>query len=355
MAAVLELCDVATAGGSFVGELSRRLGRLIPFDASLFIATDPATVLPTPPVRVEHLDEDCQTFWERELMVEDILLYRDLARRSTPAGTIRTATAGHPERSTRHRQLNLRHGFDDELRVVFRTGSRAWGVASLWRARGRPHFSEDEMAVVADLAPAVGRAFRAMTLERNPHPSDGRRGPGLLMFGPACSLESLNEEAALWLGELERRPEDGHERGVPIPTEVYSVLSQARAVAAGRASAPARTRLRSRTGRWLVLHGSCLREGDGRLGGTAVVIEPAQPAEIVPIIVEAYELTDREREVTALIARGLGTAEIADTLYLSRHTVRDHVKSVLDKIGVGSRVELLARLFGDHYYQRLHA
>jgi DNA-binding CsgD family transcriptional regulator len=79
------------------------------------------------------------------------------------------------------------------------------------------------------------------------------------------------------------------------------------------------------------------------------VIEAAQAAEIAPIVVEAYELSPRERQITELIARGAGTAEIAERLHLSSHTVRDYVKAVFDKVGVSSRGELVARLYAEHY------
>jgi DNA-binding CsgD family transcriptional regulator len=71
-----------------------------------------------------------------------------------------------------------------------------------------------------------------------------------------------------------------------------------------------------------------------------VVIEPAKGGDVAPLIVEAYGLTQRELDVTRAIARGLGTAEMASHLFISQHTVRDHVKSVFEKVGVSSRGEL---------------
>jgi DNA-binding CsgD family transcriptional regulator len=85
------------------------------------------------------------------------------------------------------------------------------------------------------------------------------------------------------------------------------------------------------------------------------MIEPAKSAEIAPIIIEAYGLTPRERDVVRAIARGMSTAEMAAELFLSTHTVRDYVKSVFDKVGVSSRGELVARLFAEHYSDALHA
>jgi DNA-binding CsgD family transcriptional regulator len=53
--------------------------------------------------------------------------------------------------------------------------------------------------------------------------------------------------------------------------------------------------------------------------------------------------------VTRLVARGLGTSQIAGELVLSAHTVRDHIKAVFEKVGVSSRGELVAKVFADHY------
>jgi len=51
------------------------------------------------------------------------------------------------------------------------------------------------------------------------------------------------------------------------------------------------------------------------------------------------ELTEREREVLDLLARGLGTGEIADALSISSSTVRNHIRNILSKFHVHSRLE----------------
>jgi PAS domain S-box-containing protein len=50
-------------------------------------------------------------------------------------------------------------------------------------------------------------------------------------------------------------------------------------------------------------------------------------------------LTPREREVLALLARGLDTGEMADVLSISAPTVRNHIRNILGKFGVHSRLE----------------
>jgi DNA-binding NarL/FixJ family response regulator len=72
-----------------------------------------------------------------------------------------------------------------------------------------------------------------------------------------------------------------------------------------------------------------VREGGGRTA--------------VPDSVAAV-LSARELEVLLLLDQHLGTDEIAQRLYISEHTVRSHVKSLLGKLNVSSRRDALEKL-----------
>jgi DNA-binding CsgD family transcriptional regulator len=133
-----------------------------------------------------------------------------------------------------------------------------------------------------------------------------------------------------------------------LPLAVAAVTDRARAIEEGvNSPAPeAQARAYTRSGSWLVLHGT--RLSGASEGQTAVIIEPARPAEIAPLIVQAYGLSGREREVTQFVLQGLSTREIADRLFISMHTVQDHLKAIFGKVDVHSRRELVARVSSDH-------
>jgi NarL family two-component system response regulator LiaR len=69
----------------------------------------------------------------------------------------------------------------------------------------------------------------------------------------------------------------------------------------------------------------------------AALVEAATPAPKL-----GDDLSEREREVLALLAQGLSNKEIAEQLFLSVATVKYHVRLLLSKLGASSRAEAIA-------------
>jgi DNA-binding NarL/FixJ family response regulator len=60
---------------------------------------------------------------------------------------------------------------------------------------------------------------------------------------------------------------------------------------------------------------------------------------LAPTARSVNALTDREREILVLVAKGLSNQQIADALVISERTARTHVSNILSKLGVASRTQ----------------
>jgi DNA-binding CsgD family transcriptional regulator len=87
----------------------------------------------------------------------------------------------------------------------------------------------------------------------------------------------------------------------------------------------------------------------------AVIIEIVRPADLAPVIMLAYGVSQREREVTSLVLYGLSTQEIAKRLRLSPYTIQDHLKAIFEKVGVRSRRELAGQIFREQFWPRFES
>jgi DNA-binding NarL/FixJ family response regulator len=120
-----------------------------------------------------------------------------------------------------------------------------------------------------------------------------------------------------------------------VDSYVYGALQAGAAGFLLKATAPDR----------LVAGIETVREGEALLSPslTRRLIEhhvngPAPTSGVPPTLVT---LTEREREVLALVARGLANIEIAERLYVSEATVKTHMNRLLAKLGQRSRAQLV--------------
>ena len=342
---------------NFSRAVSRILRRAVPFDGVCLLTIDPATLLPTGEIVEDGLPAAAMIrLTEIELREPDFNKFIALARADQPTASLSGATAGDLDRSLRQRELRRPSGFADELRAVLSGTAGTWGALTLLREAKSPHFTPAEVRFVASLAGALADGLRRAALIGDA--VDGGGGDtGLLVLAADGTVEMANPAAGRWLDELGA----GDRPGGHLPLAVRAAASRARAAAAdgandggdgdGPAARLARARIRTPAGRWVVVRGSLL--GDGPGSRVAILLEAARPPELAPLIADAYGFTERERLVTELVARGFPTSEIAGRLHLSAYTVQDHLKSIFEKSGTGSRGDLVARLFFDHYAPRL--
>lgn len=343
---------VSTAGRGldwvdYSAAVSDAVQQMVPFQRCCWHTVDPGTVLFTGSInRGIH----CSGSWlaHHEYIVEDVNKWAFLAHSGRYVGATSLDTHGDLSRSARHRQHESM-GLGDELRVSLVADGVYWGAVSFLRNDDEPWFTERDVAALRRLVAPLATGLRRALLAPAPGSVPSTVGPGVIVFDRDGVPESISPSAETWIGQMVEDPPPA----TPIESRiVQAIAARARTIELGTdpIELSARSRVRTRSGAWLLLYGTRLSGGaDGR---TAVIVQPAMPHEVAPIVALAYGLTERESAVTMECIRGRSTKEIARALTVSPYTVQDHLKSIFDKTGVRSRGELVGQVFLEHYAPR---
>lgn len=276
-----------------------------------------------------------------------------LEQRMDEADTL--AVLANP-RSTDTRDPGLRFidvleplGIGDELRVPLRDRHGLWGCLDVMRSFDDPPFGDEEAGLLDDLTPALAKATRrsAAAVFAGPVPSSSP-APGVLVLDADLAVRASTSGARAWLAEL--APSTLPFAEMAAHAVVFNVASRVvgRAFADGMhrgydATGPARARVQSTTGAWAVVEADALDPFESTV---AVTIRPAAGEDVLDLRLLAYDLSARERELVALVLAGSDTRAVSERMFISPHTVQDHLKSVFGKVGVHTRKELVATLSG---------
>ena len=308
---------------------------------------DPASLLMTSHFNPAMYYELPEEMLRDEYLLEDVHDMASVARSPSGISTLHDAAGGDPSRSPRW-QANMTMGGDQELLLALRTsGGSTWGCLGLYRQPGEEYFDDATKRFLHAVAPAIAEGIRRALLIGEARDPDTPEAPGLLILNEQLDVDSATPGTERWLAEL---PGAGDGR---LPASVLAVAGQALRTALGtdRAGEVALARVLGESGAWIVLHGATLVSGGARR--VAVIVEPGHPARIQPLLMAAYGLTEREQEVTRLVLQGESTTGIAEQLFLSPHTVQQHLKNIFEKTGVRSRRDLVGKVFFNHYEPRL--
>jgi DNA-binding CsgD family transcriptional regulator len=334
----------------FWDEAAEAIARCVPhYLAPCWFTLDPSSLLATSHYDHGVISELPPEWLALEYREDDVHKMADVARSEGGVSTLHAATHGDPSRSLRWSTCIQPFGADQEMLVALRTSDgEAWGILSLYREPGQASFDREDAEFLRAVAPHLAEGARRGLLMGEAAEPDGPDAPGLLVLDASWEVESMTPGVERWLEAL---PGGARDAQAKLPPSVLAVAGRALGSTEQRtAGEVALCRVRARDGRWLVLHGAPLvAPGATRV---AVIIESAHPARISPLLMSAYGMTEREGDVTRLVLRGDSTAQIADALCISTHTVQQHLKSVFEKTGVHSRRDLVGKVFFAHYEPR---
>lgn len=130
--------------------------------------------------------------------------------------------------------------------------------------------------------------------------------------------------------------------GAPLPNELRGLTDAAQ----GGPPGIRRTLIMEGNGERLRIEVTAVGKGKTQLHLWREPMPESMPIgpEAAPAPSPADGLTHREREVALLVADGLRSREVAERLGIASQTVKSHLKTIFDKLGVRNRVELARRL-----------
>jgi DNA-binding CsgD family transcriptional regulator len=306
----------------------------VPFHGYVFPLTDPVTRVSTTP-----LADVPMLPWSR---LPEMIRWRYLAlvnRFDTMLGAPAQSLLGStetPEESVAWLHVQRELGVVDTAMVAFGDRYGAWGYLELWRTTTA--FTAEELAVLTSLQPSVTAGLRAAVARTFVDPADQLVpvGPAVVVLAPDLSVRTQTDAAGQAL--LQLLPPD--EPMAPIPAAAYNVGAALIAQEEGVPVGEPWSRVNLGGSRWITTKAS--RLGDD----IAVSIEPSAATERMDLFARSHGFSERESEVLGLLGTGLDTREIAGALFLSEHTVNDHVKAMLGKAGARTRQVMVARVSG---------
>ena len=311
---------------NLLAKLRRRVG----FDAHVFLLTDPETAVGSSPVA----DVPAPLLGPLPRLIR--AKYLTATNRWTALNPGQVALLSAVSDGDPLRALLSEHGVTDVASLVFRDRLGCWGFLDLWREGGV--FTATDARHVAEFAgpvSAVLREAQAATFVVRPLPS-ARPGPAVVLLSPDLEVIGQTPQTHEYLQTLV--PAE-HGRP-PVPASAYNVAAQLLAVESEVDDHQPSARVHLAAGLWLTLRAARISSN------IAVTIEESTPAERLDLFARASALSGRESELLAHLASGADTREIANRMFLSEHTVQDHLKSVFSKTHTRSRKALLARALG---------
>ena len=306
------------------------LRAVVNFDAYSWLLTDPETEVGCAPLA----DVPCLPELPRLIRLK----YRTAMNRWTRLEAPVALLGAQRDRSLVWREMLAGYGVEDVAAMVFRDRFGCWAFLELWR---KTAFTDADAEFLTAIAAPVTEALRrcqARTFDTVPSAPE-RAGPVVLMLSPDLDVRAQTPETDSYLRALV--PPDTERR--PVPSGAYNVAAQLLAVEAGVDDHPPWARVHLAGGAWLTLRAA--RIGDPP-SDIAVTIETASPAERTEVFARAVGLSAREAELLGHLVAGADTHHIATRMFLSEHTVQDHLKSIFAKSGTRNRRTLIARAAG---------
>ena len=276
---VRRACDAALDSMTLRVELTRRITRLIPTEASYFGTIDARAALLDDVVGLDAVAEVARDFLEAAHPRSELERTRDLAR----SGRVADTQSSAPMRQWMHGA-----GLGREMRAVFGMGDGAGGVFLALRERRSHAFGEHDVAFVRRIAPHVARALRRAALvdaarvarladvEPNEQRGDDR-SPGVVVIDDGWRIAQWTPAAEAQLADLA----DATDATAAPTSAIVDFIRRQRA--SGSSKGVSFLSVPGRSGRWYTLRAALTEPDELGRSSTVVIITPARGGERAPL------------------------------------------------------------------------
>ena len=316
-------------------EAIAELRRVIGFGRWCCPAADPVTLMPLSGFADHDYGPGLRRALELEYSGHDFAAKHDVARRPAAVGSLGSETGGDLARSPRWHEVMRPVGIGDVAAAACRDALGCWGWIEIYRDGSDRRFDDDELELLATAGRSLGGALRRGVAAKNDPGVAPPRAPGVIVLADDLGEHSATPAARQWIDALPAAQMFAAWGMLPAIVYPVATLARSRATAAQAYAVEYAV-----DGRWVMIEAAPLESRDD--DRVAVTLRDATPRETFDLLSRAYGLTAREREVVAAVLAGLDTRAITKRLFISRHTVQDHLKAVFAKAGVSSRRQLFA-------------
>ncbi len=348
---IIEMAYAAADDGEMALSVFTTLRDLMSFPSGVFMPVNPDTLELQQGLCFDCSAADMATYLAHYARLDPFVLRHPspllLNQTMSFSDVITTSELGRSEFSEFMRQVPYHHA----LGILTGLAQQPVAVFSVHRQRHERDFCADDQAIFDCIGPHLARAI---TLRRQVNDPAQRAETGILVFGATGNALYVNAAARHVLGTtppqvlLVALPAQG--------TGVITLASQRFRISRMPWAAA------SLLHRFAVEEGAadpidCVKLEEGsevrcsiatrqRAGAVIVVLQPFLQRVDLTRRLANYGLSPRQSEIALWAVRGMANGEIARKIFISEQTVREHCQEIYHRVGVHTRVELLAKVLG---------
>jgi DNA-binding CsgD family transcriptional regulator len=249
------------------------------------------------------------------------------------------------------REQSIHH----EMVIYLRSQDRRLGLIALFRPPGGMCFSSEEMTKAELIAPYLAGALEKTMVSEQFMKSDGiiksitsnLRNKGIIILDETLEPVYQNEEAVK-ISSMICNAEGSREKSFGgLPRELYLPCQRLKdSFHVKKRLEPFQEEFRQpiRAGEQRISVRLHLLPCGERSPLFLIYLELDKPPFLLAQSENQFGLTRREVEIVNLLYLGLKNSEISERLFISEHTVENHLKSIYQKLGVNNRTRLIHRL-----------